>query len=425
MISLLGIDLAGRDVLVVGGGAGAARRTRDWTEAGGIVRVVAPKIEPGLWDHLQGTGRWAGREVTEEDVDGAWLVLAATDDPLVNRRVASWAEARRTWCIVASDATAGTARTPALARSGEIAVGVVSEGRGDPRRVAAVRDALADRLREGADQRRRRPGPGHVTLVGGGPGAVDLLTVRGRRALAEADVVVVDRLGPVDVLDELPPGVEVIDVGKEPGRHKVTQDGINALLVEHARRGRRVVRLKGGDPFVFGRGGEEVLACREAGIEVDVVPGLSSSLSGPALAGIPLTHRGVVAAFHVVAGHAGLDATAIACLTGRSATVVVLMGVSALATIVRQAIDAGADRDLPVAVVEKASTADQRITRAPLSAIVGVSVARGVTSPALIVIGDAVAVLEEAEPEGMDVGGAALDVRAFDTVEIDTAEIPA
>src|SRR5699024_1049635 len=133
---------------------------------------------------------------------------------------------------------------PALARSGEIAVGVVSEGRGDPRRVAAVRDALADRLREGADQRRRRPGPGHVTLVGGGPGAVDLLTVRGRRALAEADVVVVDRLGPVDVLDELPPGVEVIDVGKEPGRHKVTQDGINALLVEHARRGRRVVRLK-------------------------------------------------------------------------------------------------------------------------------------------------------------------------------------
>ncbi|MGC5617111.1 uroporphyrinogen-III C-methyltransferase [Georgenia sp. Z1491] len=399
MTSLLGIDLRGRDVLVVGGGRVAARRARAWSDAGARVHVVSPWTVPEMRELLEVSGRWTDRDAREEDLDGAWLVLAATDDSEVNRMIARSAERRRVWCIVADDASAGTARTPALARSGDLVVGVVSDGSSDPRRVAAVRDVLADRLRSGVDQRRRRSGPGRVTLVGGGPGAVDLLTVRGRRALAEADVVV-DRLGPVAVIDELPPDVEVIDVGKEPGRHAVPQEEINALLVEHARAGRSVVRLKGGDPFVFGRGGEEVRACRAAGIDVEVVPGLSSAWSGPALAGIPLTHRGVVGAVHVVAGHDGLEPSTLTCLRERTATVVVLMGVAALGRIAGQALTAGADPGLPVAVVERASMVDQRVTRAPLQDIAARAAAAGVTSPALIVLGDAVATLEESRAAG-------------------------
>lgn len=391
MISLLGLDLAGREVLVVGGGAVAARRATAWADGGALVRVVAPQVVPELGALLERAGSWEARAVREDDLDGTWLVLAATDDADANRAVATWAQARQIWCVVADDVGAGSARTPATTRSGDIAVGVVSDGRGDPRRVAAVRDALAERLRTGVDQRRRRRGRGRVTLVGGGPGAVDLLTVRGRRALAEADVVVTDRLGPVDVLAELPADVEVVDVGKAPGRHPVPQHAINALLVEHALRGRHVVRLKGGDPFVLGRGGEEVDACTAAGVAVEVVPGLSSALAAPALAGIPLTHRGTVLAFHVVAGHDGLDEASLVCVRDRAATLVVLMGVSQLDRIVGQALAAGADPMLPVAVVENGSTPQQRVTRAPLRSVAARAAQVGVRAPAVIVIGDVAA----------------------------------
>ncbi|WP_420112302.1 uroporphyrinogen-III C-methyltransferase, partial [Pseudactinotalea sp.] len=169
------------------------------------------------------------------------------------------------------------------------------------------------------------------------------------------------------------------------------QPAINALLIEHARRGRHVVRLKGGDPYVFGRGGEEVDACAAAGIPVEVVPGISSALSAPALAGIPLTHRGTVAAFHVIAGHAGLDDVSLACVRDRAATLVVLMGVSQLEQIVAQALTAGADPRLPVALVENGSTPRQRITRAPLLDIAARAAEVGVRAPAVIVIGDVAA----------------------------------
>ncbi|WP_336724497.1 uroporphyrinogen-III C-methyltransferase [Cellulosimicrobium cellulans] len=443
MTTLLGLDLAGRTVLVAGGGPVAARRARAMADDGAHVRVVAPQVCEDLRDLVAASlhapllapssaqrrsdgeaapgGRvtWAPREVRESDVEDAWLVLAATDDSGTNRAVAAWAAARRTWCVNAGAAHEGTARTPATTHSGDVLVGVVTdvppahlsavgragdrraadssvERRGaDPRRARAVRDAIAEHLRSGgADQRRHRPasgGLGSVTLVGGGPGAVDLLTVRGRRALAEADVVVADRLGPVDVLDELAPGVEVIDVGKTPGNHPVPQHEINAILVEQAQRGRRVVRLKGGDPFVYGRGGEEVIACREAGVPVDVVPGVSSALSVPALAGIPLTHRGTVAAFHVISGHDGLDAAALAGVRDRTATLVVLMGVSQLARITAQALGAGADPALPVAIVESGSTPRQRVTRAPLGEVVERAAQSGVRAPAIIVVGDVAA----------------------------------
>ncbi|GHH69286.1 uroporphyrinogen-III C-methyltransferase [Promicromonospora soli] len=238
---------------------------------------------------------------------------------------------------------------------------------------------------------------GKVTLVGGGPGAPDLLTVRAWRALQAADVVVADRLGPVEILADLPPHVRVVDVGKEPGRHPVPQERINELLVEHARAGAHVVRLKGGDPFVLGRGGEEVAACAAAGVPVEVVPGVTSAVSVPGLAGIPLTHRGVTTGFHVVSGHCAsgttsdtsgpLDAAALSCVRDATATLVVLMGVRSLGAIVAQALAAGADPGTPVAIVENGSTPQQRVTRARLEEAAQVSAARGVQSPAVVVIG--------------------------------------
>jgi uroporphyrin-III C-methyltransferase len=240
---------------------------------------------------------------------------------------------------------------------------------------------------------------GRVTLVGGGPGAPDLLTLRAWRALQSADVVVADRLGPVEILAELPPHVRVVDVGKEPGRHPVPQERINEILVEHALAGAHVVRLKGGDPFVLGRGGEEVVACVSAGVPVEVVPGVTSAVAVPGLAGIPLTHRGVTTGFHVVSGHCAagsdgaseksgpLDAAAVACVRDATATLVVLMGVRSLGAIVAQSLAAGADPATPVAIVENGSTAEQRVTRARLDEAAGVAAVRGVRSPAVVVIG--------------------------------------
>lgn len=269
----------------------------------------------------------------------------------------------------ASDASHGTARTPATTQSGDVLVGVVSTGEPDPGRSGRIRDHLAGELREGhISLRRERPGgsSGRVVLVGGGPGDVDLLTIGGRRALAEADVVVTDRLGPIGVLAELDPGVEVINVGKSPGNHPVPQEEINRILVERARRGQVVVRLKGGDSYIFGRGGEEVLACREAGIPVEVVPGVSSALAVPTLAGIPLIHRAVAHTLVVTTGHDGLDPAA---------------------RIAGDAIESGADPETPVAIVERGSTPTQRTTYGRLNTIAGRAEAVGVPAPAVIVIG--------------------------------------
>ena len=261
----------------------------------------------------------------------------ATGNPHADAEVAARCEDLRILCINAGDGAHGTARLAAETRSGDSIVGVVSDAGVDPGRTSLLRDAIGERLREGGlPVRRRRPSAvGRVHLVGGGPGPVDLITVRGRRLIAEADVVVVDRLGATAVLDELAPDVEVIDVGKRPGHHPVPQSEINAIIVDRAKRGLQVVRLKGGDPFVYGRGGEEVLACHEAGVPVEVVPGISSIVAVPEAAGIPVTHRGTAAAMHVVNGQdAPTDAT-LAALRDPQTTTVVLMGVSAL-TVVRR-----------------------------------------------------------------------------------------
>lgn len=231
---------------------------------------------------------------------------------------------------------------------------------------------------------------GRVTLIGGGPGAEDLLTVRALQALREADVVLFDRLGPHRTLPELAPGAELIDVGKTPGHHPVSQADIEKLLVAKAREGLHVVRLKGGDPFVFGRGGEEANACLAAGIPVITVPGISSSIAVPGAVGIPVTYRGVAHAFTVVSGHQPLTERELDALAALGGTIVVLMGVGTLPQLTAGLRKAGLAADVPVAIVEKGFTPGQRTTISTLGgAVVAAGVAR-CTSPAVVVVGEVV-----------------------------------
>ena len=390
MTTMIGMSLSGRLVVVVGGGEVAARRIRRFLLDGAVIRVVAPELCADTTRLVSDHGlEWRRRGVDGPDLQDAWLVHTATGDPRVDAGVAAMCERLRILCINAGDGSRGSARLAAETRSGDSIVGVVSDAGVDPGRTRLLRDAIAQRLRDGGlPLRRRRAGAvGHVHLVGGGPGPVDLITVRGRRLLAEADVVVADRLGPTGVLAELPPDVEVVDVGKRPQHHPVPQHEINEILIDRARRGLRVVRLKGGDPFVYGRGGEEVAACLAAGIPVDVVPGLTSVVSVPQAAGIPVTHRGTAAALHVVNGQDSPTAATLAALRDVQTTTVVLMGVSALRTFADAALAGGADPDLPVGIVESGHTDAQRTTRATLATIADRAEDGGVRNPAVMVFG--------------------------------------
>ena len=237
---------------------------------------------------------------------------------------------------------------------------------------------------------------GRVHLVGAGPGDPDLLTVRGLRCLESADVVIYDRLLDPRLLDEAPPYARRIYAGKAPGRQALRQEEINALLVRHARAGRTVVRLKGGDPFVFGRGGEEALACAAAGVAWDVVPGISSALGVPARAGIPLTHRGVAAGFAVVTGHAagesedGHDWAALA----RIDTLVVLMGAAHLAEIAALLIAHGRPPETPAAAIERGTMPGERVLEGILATLPELAEREGLISPATLVVGEVVRLRE-------------------------------
>jgi uroporphyrin-III C-methyltransferase len=227
---------------------------------------------------------------------------------------------------------------------------------------------------------------GSVALIGGGPGDAGLITVRGLELLHAAEVVVADRLGPRSLLDELHPGVEVIDVGKNPGHHPVPQSEINRLIVEHALAGKRVVRLKGGDPFVFGRGHEEVDACREAGVIVEVVPGVTSAIAVPASVGIPLTTRGVATGFTVVTGHEDLRHLP----GGGDHTVVLLMAVGGLPGHAAALVAGGRPETTPVAIIEDGYGPRQRVTIGTLATISAIAAHVGVRNPAVIVVGNVV-----------------------------------
>src|SRR5690606_16965676 len=239
-------------------------------DAGAEVVVVSPSLTPALRALADaGRLRWRAGRFTPADLDGAWLVQVAVDDPVAAAEVSAEAERRRLFCVRADDRHAASAWTPAVARHGAVTVAVLAGG--DPRRAMAVRDAVAGRLAEGSLAAPRGRGGGRVALVGAGPGDPELITVKGRRLLAEADVVVADRLAPGLLLDELRPDVELVDASKIPYGPARAQEEINRILVERARAGATVVRLKGGDPYLFGRGGEEVQACVHAGVPVTVV----------------------------------------------------------------------------------------------------------------------------------------------------------
>ena len=256
---------------------------------------------------------------------------------------------------------------------------------------------LTDPVREPAGPR-RPGGTGRVVLVGGGPGDPGLLTLAGYEALRQADVVVTDRLGPLGALTDLPADVEVVHVGKIPRGDFTPQERINAVLVERARAGQVVVRLKGGDGFVLGRGGEEWLACTDAGVPVEVIPGVSSGVAVPALAQIPVTHRGLSQGVVVVSGHVdpGDPRSEVdwAALAQSRLTLVVLMGVATLPAIAESLVAAGLDAGTPAASIANGGTPRQQVVRAPLSRIAEAAREGGIAAPAVTVIGPAVAALE-------------------------------
>ncbi len=344
------LPVAERRVVVVGGGVVALGPIAALRAARADVVVFWPEPVSSVAD-LAGRGLVTlhRRHPTDADLGGAWLVYAATGDALADGDIVARAEAAGRICLTGTGLRAGE---PAGGRP----------GRG-----------------------------GRVVLVGGGPGDPGLLTLAGLAAIREADVVVADRLAPLAVLQHVRPGTEIIDVAKIPRGEFTSQQEINRLLVAHARAGKWVVRLKGGDNFVFGRGGEEWQACAAAGIEVRVVPGVSSALAGPALAGIPVTHRRLNQGFTVVTGHVppGDPRSTVdwAALARAGTAIIVMMGVANLTAISAALVAAGMDPVTPAATVSDAGHPGQRTVRATLADIAATTSAAGLSAPAVTVIG--------------------------------------
>ena len=389
---LVGLRLTGKKVVVVGGGTVAQRRLPLLIANGADVYVITRSATPAV-EGMSGITLTL-REFRDGDLDGAWYAIAATDDPDVNEAVVAEAERLHIFCVRADVAREGTAVTPASFEYEGLSVGVLAGG--EHRRSAAIRSAIHEALQQGLITA-ETPGVVHggVALVGGGPGDPELITVRGRRLLAHAEVVVADRLAPQELLAELPPQVEVIDAAKIPYGRAMAQDAINEVLIDRAKAGKFVVRLKGGDPFVFARGYEEVLACADAGIPVTVVPGVTSAIAVPALAGVPVTHRAITHEFVVVSGHVApghpeslVNWNALASMSG---TIVLLMAVERIELFTKALLDGGRPADTPVLVVQHGTTTAQRTLRATLSDAPERIRHEGIRPPAIIVIGSVAA----------------------------------
>ena len=389
---LVGLRLTGKKVVVVGGGTVAQRRLPLLIANGADVHVITRSATPAV-EGMSGITLTL-REFHVADLDGAWYAIAATDDPDVNAAVVAEAERMHIFCVRADVAREGTAVTPASFEYEGLSVGVLAGG--EHRRSAAIRSAIHEALQQGVITA-ETPGVVHggVALVGGGPGDPELITVRGRRLLSHADVVVADRLAPQELLAELPPQVEVIDAAKIPYGRAMAQDAINELLIDRAKAGKFVVRLKGGDPFVFARGYEEMLACVDAGIPVTVVPGVTSAIGVPALAGVPVTHRAVTHEFVVVSGHVApghpeslVNWNALAAMSG---TIVLLMAVERIELFAKVLLEGGRPADTPVLVVQQGTTTAQRTLRATLNDAAERIREDGIRPPAIIVIGSVAA----------------------------------
>jgi uroporphyrin-III C-methyltransferase/precorrin-2 dehydrogenase/sirohydrochlorin ferrochelatase len=408
------LDLSGQPVVVVGGGAVAERKIEALIPTGARITVVSPEVT-GLIATRAGEGGIAlhQRAYRRGDLAGSRLAYAATSDPDVNQAVRDEAQAEGVWLNAVDQPALCDFITPATVRRGHLMLAVSTNGR-CPGLAKQIREDLehaygpeyagiVEQMGEARTHERvavdpamqaSRPGTGTVYLVGAGPGDPELLTIKGRRLLERADTVVYDALVDARLLDVCRPSAERIFVGKRKGCHVRPQGEINALLIAEARAGRAVVRLKGGDPFIFGRGGEEAAALAEAGIRFEVVPGVSAGTAVPAYAGIPLTHRDVTGEVVFLTGHD--------CATGPSpvdwaryaasrATLVVFMGLHRLAAITGLLLEHGRDAGCPVAVIAHGTSRTQQTVVAPLADIVQKAAEAGIQAPALVVVGDVVA----------------------------------
>lgn len=442
-------DLRGRRVLLVGGGAVARRKLEPLLAAGARVVVGAPWLDPSLVE-LLALGRIEHLAGAFEPgwLDGAWLVVAATDDAEVNRAVAAAAEARRIWANVVDDLALSSYQSPARIERGPLQI-AISSGGGAPMLARHLRERLETELDESLadlaglllrerrrirtrypqlDARRRffealLSGPvaerfrardragalaafetamdelppsrrvGSVALVGAGPGDPGLLTLRALRLLNQADVILHDRLVGPGVLALARRDAEFIEVGKQAANHHVSQDGIHALMLEHARAGRRVVRLKGGDPFVFGRGGEELEFLKAHGIGFEVVPGITAALACAAYAGVPLTHRDHAQSVRFVTAHCkdSLDTLDWRALAQEKQTLAVYMGVAGLDALRQRLLAHGRRGDTPFALVENGSRPGQRVVAGTLAQLPELAAQHAVGSPALLILGEVAA----------------------------------
>jgi uroporphyrin-III C-methyltransferase/precorrin-2 dehydrogenase/sirohydrochlorin ferrochelatase len=434
-------DLRDRRVLVVGGGAVAARKVAALMEAGAQVRVVAPELNARLAEWVEtGCVVHVAAVFEPQQLDGSWLAIAATDDDVVNRAVAEAGEARRIWVNVVDDAETSGFHMPARIERGPLQV-AISSGGGAPMLARHLRErletefdeslgALAELLARKRERIRARfpqlgerrdffdrlladpvpteqaidaalaietlPRRGRVALVGAGPGDAGLLTLRALRLLNQADVILHDRLVSSDVLRLARRDAEFIEVGKESGHHHTTQERIHALMLEHARAGRRVVRLKGGDPFVFGRGGEELEFLRDHDIPFEVVPGITAALACAAYSGIPLTHREHAQSVRFVTAHAkdSLDTLDWRALAQERQTLAVYMGVAGLEEFRARLLAGGRADATPFALIENGSRPEQRVVLGTLAELPERARAESVRSPALLILGEVAALAE-------------------------------
>lgn len=441
------MDLQNQVVAVVGGGAVAERKIRLLLKAGARVRVIARELneQVSAWQQANQL-EWSSAEYAGPLLDGARLVFAASDDADLNRQVYADAESRHIPVNVVDDREHCRFITPAIVDRDPVTVAISSGGESPvlarrvrgwierllptglgavARAAGRLRDAAAvlplerrrqfwDRLlnRATIDELARKDDtaidaalrgalnsellsdttgtlPGRVILVGAGPGRADLLTIRAQQALGQADVILHDRLVPADILEVARRDAEFIDVGKRAGNHHETQAGIHELMVEHARRGRVVVRLKGGDPFVFGRGGEELEHLRANGIDYEVVPGVTAATACAAFAGIPLTHREYSQALTLITGHTQLDGKepAWAELAGEDRTLAIYMGVKQAATLRDKLLDAGLAPDLPVALVTDGARDTQQVFHGSIRHLPALAARAPSGAPGLFIIG--------------------------------------
>ncbi|WHZ20220.1 MAG: siroheme synthase [Rhodanobacteraceae bacterium] len=440
-------DLRGRAVLVAGGGAVARRKIESLLEAGAAVTVNAASLEPELreWSDA-GRVRWLRGAFQPAWLDGMWLVVAASGDATLDRRVAEAAHARRILVNVVDDAEASSFHVPARVRRGRLQV-AISSGGAAPVLARRLRERLETELDESlgaltglftrerarirrrfpqAEERRRffqslldgdvprllrtradaaaqaafdaalangasSPRRGSVALVGAGPGDPGLLTLKALRALQEADVILHDRLIGPAILDLARRDAERIDVGKCVGKdHDATQARIHALMLQHARSGRRVVRLQGGDPLLFGRGAEELDFLRAHGIPHEIIPGITAAVASAAAAGIPLTDRRHARSVTLLSPRGGTTLD-IAALAAPGQTLAVYMGVGELEALSRVLIANGRSAGTPCVLVENASLPEQRVLRSTLEALPALARAHDVRAPALLIIGEVAA----------------------------------